>query len=54
MDVKALPNKSINSEALKRGDSLGGLAGLGTGSGLFMTSAILGARFILPVDGVGG
>jgi hypothetical protein len=54
MDVKDLLNKSINSEALKRGDCLGGLAGLGTGKGLFMTSAMLGARFILPVDGVGG
>lgn len=50
VDMYALLNKSIISETLKRGDG----CGLDTGNGLFMTSAMLGARFIPYVDGVGG
>ena len=46
--------KSIRSEALKREDDFGGLIGLGTGRGLFMTSAMLGGCFNSQVEGVGG
>lgn len=53
-DMYALVNKSTNSEGFICADDLGELAQLETGRGLFMTSAILGVRFMFEVEGVGG
>lgn len=53
-DMYALVNKSTNSEGFMRADGLGELAELETGRGLFMTSAILGVRFMFELEGVGG
>ena len=47
-------NRFISSAALTRMEDLGGLAGLLIGRGLFITWAMLGGRFMLPVEGVGG
>ena len=53
VDIYALVNSSIISEALNRGEGVG-VVGVGTGNGLFITSAMLGARFSSTVEGVGG